>query len=140
MANDMNENLHGEEMIMLKREEGFILPLVMILSLLLSSLVIHQIELLETDRLFFQERKNYFHHGLLLQSASNEMLSQLKKSDTIEEHGQFSFGIGSATYHIVEINEQTATVQFETRTALAGGRKATVIYDVRTHTIIKWTE
>lgn len=125
---------------MLKRERGFILPLVIILSLIFSALVIHQIDLLESDRLFFKERKNYFQHGLLLQSASNEWLSQLKKSDTIEDNGQFVFELGIVTYRVMRLDERTVTVEFKSATELAGERKVIVTYELKTKTMIKWTE
>lgn len=125
---------------MLKRERGFILPLVIILSLIFSTLVIHQIDLLESDRLFFKERKNYFQHGLLLQSASNEWLSQLKKSDTIEDNGQFVFELGIVTYRVMRLDERTVTVEFKSTTELAGERKVIVTYELKTKTMIKWTE
>lgn len=127
-------------MAMLKRERGFILPLVIILSLIFSALVIHQIDLLESDRLFFKERKNYFQHGLLLQSASNEWLSQLKKSDTIEDNGQFVFELGIVTYRVMRLDERTVTVEFKSTTELAGERKVIVTYELKTKTMIKWTE
>lgn len=127
-------------MAMLKRERGFILPLVIILSLIFSTLVIHQIDLLESDRLFFKERKNYFQHGLLLQSASNEWLSQLKKSDTIEDNGQFVFELGIVTYRVMRLDERTVTVEFKSATELAGERKVIVTYELKTKTMIKWTE
>lgn len=125
---------------MLKCERGFILPLAMILSLLFSALVIHQIDLLESDRLFFQERKNYFQHGLLLQSASNEWLSQIEKSDTIEENGQFTFELGTVTYRVMRSDEETVTIEFKSKTELTGERKATAIYELETNSIMKWTE
>lgn len=124
----------------MKREEGFILPLAIILSLLFAAFVIHQINLLESDRQFFHERKNYFQHSLLLQSASTKLLSQLEKLDTIDEDGLLHFELGTVFYRVTTQNELTVTIQFTSYTSLTGERRATAIYGLNTHSIIKWTE
>ena len=125
---------------MANNDKGFILPIAIILSLLFSSVVIHYINLLETDRLFLQERKNFFHHNLLLQSAANEMLLQLENFDTIEMNGNFDYSHGSVTYEIKQSDEFTVTVEFISKTELDGQRKATVYYDREKKAITRWME
>mgnify|MGYP001945534818 CR=1 FL=1 len=126
---------------MIQRERGFILPLSIVLSFIFSAIVIHQIHLLENDRLFFQERQNFFQHQLLLQSASNEMQSLLEQSNTLlNDSGQFIFEQGMVHYEIINSNEHSITVRFESNTELPGERFATVMYNVDTYAIMKWTE
>lgn len=125
---------------MVNDNKGFILPLAVILAILFSGVVIHFINLLESERLFLQERKNYFHHTLLLQSAANEMLVQLENFDTIETSGQFEFYHGSVTYRIQQIEPATIKVEFISQTELEGQRKATVIYARETKSIQRWME
>lgn len=125
---------------MAHNNKGFILPLAVILALLFSSIVIHYVNLLETDRMFLQERKNHFYHSLLLQSAANEILLQIENFDTIETYGQFHFEYGSVTYHMTESDPVTATFEFTSKTELDGQRKATVIYDRETKSIKRWME
>lgn len=120
--------------------KGFILPIAVILALIFSSIIIHCVNLLETDRLFLQERKNYFYHSLLLQSAANEILFQMENFDTIETYGQFHFEHGSVTYRISETDPVTITVEFTSKTELDGHRKATVTYDRETKSIKRWME
>lgn len=126
---------------MIQRERGFILPLSIVLSFIFSAIVIHQIHLLENDRLFFQERQNFFQHQLLLQSASNEMQSLLEQSNTLlNDSGQLIFEQGMVHYEIINSNEHSITVRFESNTELPGERFATVMYNVDTYAIMKWTE
>lgn len=96
--------------------------------------------MLETDRLFLQERKNYFHHNLLLQSAANEMLLQLENFDTIETDGNFDYLNGSVSFKIKQSDEFTVTVEFISKTELDGQRKATVYYDREKKSITRWME
>lgn len=125
---------------MKKSDKGFILPLAIILSLLFSGVVLHFITLLESDRLFIQERKNYFQHQLLLQSAANEILVQLENLDKIETSGQFIFHHGTVTYNMTQIDEFTATFEYISKTEFSGQRKVTVVYDLTSKVIKTWTE
>lgn len=126
----------------MRNENGFILPLAIILSLLFAALVMFQIDLLESDRQFFQERKNYFQHINLLHSASIEVLSILEKQDTIEvgENGQLNFAFGTVTYEVNNISGEAITIKLFSTTGLTGKRQATFTFDQETNTIIKWME
>lgn len=120
--------------------QGFILPLAVILAFVFSGVVIHYVQLLETDRLFLQERKNFFHHNLLLQSAANEMLLQLENFDTIETNGQFDYEHGSVAYQILHSDHAAVTIEFMSKTKVDGQRKATVVYDRERKSITRWME
>ncbi len=126
----------------MRNENGFILPLAIILSLLFAALVMFQIELLESDRHFFQERKNYFQHINLLHSASFDVLLILEKKDTIEvgENGELDFATGTVTYEIDNVSNDAITIKLFSTTGLTGTRQATFTYDQETKTITKWTE
>lgn len=84
-------------MLPVTNQRGFILPLTMILSLLLITLVLHAVMLLNSDRAYFQASFASFQLQQLRESALADIDEQIQKK-TLPENGTFVYDRGTAIF------------------------------------------
>lgn len=112
------------------------MPLVVIMSFLFIALALHHIERLESDRFFLNERKNVFHHQMLLQKASIDMLADLEIIDTITERA-FDYREGKVTCEVIQNQAETVTVTMTSATKISE-HDVTITYHKENKRIIAW--
>lgn len=122
-------------------EHGFIFPLCLLLSFLLIATTLHQIERLHSERLFLDERINYFTHDTHFQMSTIEILSILSQLDTIDDmDGILTYDTGHVFFTVESDEHMRATISLTSSTPLAGERSILFQYDHAKKLVTQWSE
>ncbi|WP_100488603.1 competence type IV pilus minor pilin ComGG [Sporolactobacillus pectinivorans] len=119
------------------KQDGFILPLTMIFSLMALALVLHAILLLNSNRSFFQSVYSDFQLRQLRENTLAEIDRSIQEK-TLPESGSIVYDIGTATFKKYE------TVNgLEVKFTVNVGKNAEtdkIVYDQSNKEMIGWQE
>jgi hypothetical protein len=114
------------------------LPLTMVVSVLILSLVIHGIFLLDSERHFFQSSYSVFQLRQLRENAFSE-LSHAVQEKTLPEKGSFHYeGMGMVTYIVVSNGAETV-INLSLKSS-SRSQTDQVVFDPETAKITRWQE
>ncbi|GAY75290.1 competence type IV pilus minor pilin ComGG [Sporolactobacillus inulinus] len=121
----------------LNNQQGFILPLVMILSLVLITFIFHALFLLQSDRTFFQHAQTHFVLQQLRECALNDFQQKLQQGDLPHE-GSFNYHKGTVQYIVTE-DSAFVTINF---TVQYGDEREIdrIVYDRESGNPVRWLE
>jgi hypothetical protein len=91
-------------------QEGFILPLTMILSLIMLAFVFHALLLLNSDRQFFRQSYSRFQLQQLRECTLSDLKREMEQK-TLPNEGTFVYHKGTAQFIVTE-NENSLTIKF----------------------------
>jgi hypothetical protein len=120
------------------KQEGFITPLTMVISFILLSAVMHQIQVLEQEREFLEEEKQVFLMEQLLQIGTTDMLGII--SSTELDRGEFDYEHGSVTYQVIEATDEEIIVKLQAVTKHGRKNQAILFYNVKNKQLSEWRE
>lgn len=126
----------------MKREDGYILPVTLLISILLFTLFTYQINMYVVEKKFYKETEELYVLEGLMQMGVYDIKAELADIDDLENNLQ-----GSFTYPNGKVNYSTTLlanglVKIAVRSSTFSGRKyaAVFYYNSIEKTITKWIE
>ncbi|BBN99130.1 competence type IV pilus minor pilin ComGG [Sporolactobacillus terrae] len=121
----------------LNNQQGFILPLTMILSLVFIAFIFHALFLLQSDRTFFQHTQTHFVLQQLRECALNDFQQKLEQ-DALPDEGTFNYHNGTVQYIVTE-DSAFVTINF---TVHYGDEREIdrIVYDRESGNPVRWLE
>ena len=120
------------------REEGFILPVVMIVLFFFTAFVLFQIEQMQFDRDFLKERHDFIQENQMKKMAAADIIKKLQISEHLTE-GSFIYSQAVVKFNIVrkqDIAEVTVSLEFDKDHQ----GQLIFFYDGVTRKIIRWVQ
>lgn len=118
-------------------QNGFILPLTMILSLMLLAFVFHALLLLTSDRQFFRQSYSRFQLQQLRECTLSDLKREMQQK-TLPNKGTFLYHNGTVQFIVTE-NDDSVTIKF---TILSGESQEIdqIIYSKESGKPMNWLE
>lgn len=122
----------------IKQDNGYIFPVTLILSVIVSSFLLHQMENYRLEKMFYHESDQQFELEVMMKYAWDKVEEQLK-----EERGEISSSFvmprGEAIVTVKELGaEREIVIVCTTRTARE--YRATILYDMEEKKVLGWYE
>lgn len=122
------------------RDKGFILPLTLVFSFLLFSVLFHQISLYQSEKPLISGTETAFTLHRLTQMAAVDLENRLDTTVDAPVTGSFKYEHGRAVYEFVE-NDNGVIILGLTIVLDSGGEDFNYLYyDVNNKSIIRWEE
>ena len=123
-----------------KREEGFILPVTLIVLFFFSALILYQVTQLTIDRKFMDERKLLVKETELKKIAARDIVDQIDQTSNQEFSEDRHYPLGTVSYHVLMGEGEVYKV--EATLSLSEQQRATFqfSYDKSSSKIIRWLE
>ncbi|WP_456278306.1 competence type IV pilus minor pilin ComGG [Bacillus sp. AK128] len=122
----------------MNNEKGYILPFVLVLSLLLFFLLSHQVSIYITDVRFYKEKFEWYHLERLIQKTMAGLEVSVEHGDFKNKEMTFEEGKAIIQFSTVSTTEKRIDITVQTNNR----RKSSVIlhYHLLENKLIKWTE
>ncbi|MBU8908983.1 competence type IV pilus minor pilin ComGG [Desertibacillus haloalkaliphilus] len=121
------------------KQKGFIMPLTMVLTFIVSGVLLHQLQQYLNEKQFFYEQEQIYIIEQLAQMGAHD-LDDVLREDTVDTNGQFHYEIGTASYWIQEQLDDTLYVRLTLETIEGRKRLVRLYYDLETLTMKAWWE
>ncbi|WP_428909098.1 competence type IV pilus minor pilin ComGG [Niallia sp. Krafla_26] len=126
---------------MLRNQKGFTYPVTLGIMILLSTLLVTQIEQFLIERKMLNATESILKQDYYLLSAVEQIQTQLMKDENAAKNGTFHFKEGEVRYQILERSEGVweiaINIIIHDKDTLF---KGTAVYDRNLRKIVKWTE
>ncbi|MFC7394262.1 competence type IV pilus minor pilin ComGG [Scopulibacillus cellulosilyticus] len=120
------------------KQNGFILPLTVIIVSIFTFFLLHMIIACQMDRDFLRERLSLFEFGELSQLAKTDILAKIKEKD-FPKDGSMHYEIGNVDYQTKKVNENVIEVTLSMQKNTTK-QKQIFYFDVKQSQIVKWVE
>lgn len=120
-------------------ENGFILPVTMILLFIVTSSLFHQISIYEREKRFHFELEQKYNIDHMLQMATVDLIT-LVKTDEIVASGMFDYTKGKIYYWILAEDDEMIQIEFTVLTDKNRQRNVEMIIDKNQYNVINWLE
>jgi len=120
------------------QEGGFILPIVMIVLFLFTSFVLFQIEQMQLDTAFLNERHRFIQDNQIKKMAAADIIRKIQSSEDLTE-GNLHYTQGSVKYSI-ENNQDVAQVTASLTVDKDHQGQLIFYYDKTKQKIIRWVQ
>ncbi|WP_078379735.1 competence type IV pilus minor pilin ComGG [Sutcliffiella halmapala] len=119
-------------------EKGYIFPITLMLSVLLSGFLLHQIELYRMEKLFYAESDELFELEHMMKYSWDSVENELQ-TDTFPLLNSISFPSGTAT---ISTQDTYPIAQIKIICVTTNDRRyeATIQYDRAAYQVISWIE
>jgi hypothetical protein len=125
----------------MKTNEGFVTPLTVVSSFLILFFLLHQIQLLNTDRIALMEEQQIVLSESLVQMGTVDLMEVLKSSPVTEpQSGTFSYDDGTVSYTITVQEGNTLSITLMSETTEKRRSQVIMYYNQDTKTVTKWVE
>ncbi|WP_226680036.1 competence type IV pilus minor pilin ComGG [Sutcliffiella horikoshii] len=121
-----------------KQDKGYIFPVTLVLSVIISSFLLHQVENYRLEKMFYHESDQQFELEVMMKYTWDIVEEQLKE-EREEIISSVEMPRGEATVTVKELGtESELVIVCTTRT----GReyKATILYDMEEKKVLGWYE
>ncbi len=109
------------------------------LSILLVSVTLYNIQIFNSERDFIRTKTSWFHTSILLQHSREEILPQLRSAQLKSgDGGIFDFSLGKVEYFITDDVEGVLKVRFESVGERFGRGTGLLYYDYVNDQVIQW--
>lgn len=119
-------------------EKGYIFPITLMLTLLVSAFLLHQIELYKMEQLFYAETEELFELESMMKYTWDHVEKELQ-TETLPSNSSLSFPTGSATI-IIQDRGQNIEIKIVCLTKQGRRYEATIQYDPTAQQVVNWTE
>ncbi|MBM7646350.1 hypothetical protein JOD45_002578 [Scopulibacillus daqui] len=120
------------------KQQGFILPLAVIVVSIFTFFLLHVILISEIDRDFLRERISLFEFGELGQLARTDITAKITEKN-VPKKGSMHYAAGDVKYRTRKINDDVVEVAM-TLEKRAIKKKQTFHFDIKQGHIVKWEE
>ncbi|MGD6780911.1 competence type IV pilus minor pilin ComGG [Sutcliffiella horikoshii] len=121
-----------------KQDKGYIFPVTLIISVIVSSFLLHQIENYRLEKMFYHESDQQFELEVMMKYAWDKVEEQLKE-EREEIISSFEMPRGEAAVTVKELGTEREIVIVCT-TRMAREYKATILYDMEEKKVLGWYE
>ncbi|MGM7701955.1 competence type IV pilus minor pilin ComGG [Pseudalkalibacillus sp. Hm43] len=109
------------------------------LSILLVSVTVYNIQILNSERDFIRTKTSWFQTSILLQLSREEILPQLRSAQLKSgDVGVFNHSVGRVEYFITDYVEGIIKVRFEAEGTRFGKGTGLLYYDYVNEQVIQW--
>ncbi|MFE7061011.1 competence type IV pilus minor pilin ComGG [Sutcliffiella sp. NPDC057660] len=121
-----------------RMEKGYIFPVTLLLSLLVSSMLLHQIELYRMEKAFYTESGELFELESMMRYSWEKVEGQLEV-DSFPPLSNINFPNGNA---VITADEQYPVTQIKIICTTTKDRKyeAIILYERTTYRVVSWVE
>jgi hypothetical protein len=121
------------------RQDGYMTALSVMLSIILVSVTLYNIQILNSEREFIQTRISWLQTHTLLQIAREEVLEELR-ADQLRHGDQrtLTFSTGSVDYTVSEHRQDIFMIKFDVRGTEFGKGTGLLYYDYVNHIVFQW--
>ncbi|WP_417899632.1 competence type IV pilus minor pilin ComGG [Bacillus haimaensis] len=121
-----------------RMERGYIFPVTLLLSLLISSMLLHQIELYRVEKAFYIESGELFELESMMRYTWEKVEGELEV-DRFPPLSNINFPNGNA---VIIADDQFPVTQIKIICTTSKDRKyeATILYDRTTYQVVSWVE
>lgn len=121
-----------------RRDNGYIFPVTLVMSVIFSSFLLHQVENYRLERMFYHESDQQFELEIMMKYAWDIVEQQLE-----EEREDIASSIvlpgGEATVTVKVLAEEWEIIIVCT-TSIGREYKATILYDIEEKKVLGWYE
>jgi hypothetical protein len=119
-------------------EKGYIFPVTLLISLLLSSMLLHQIELYRMEKAFYTESGELFELESMMRYSWGKVEKELEL-DRLPPLSNIEFPHGNA---VITANDQYPVTQIKIICTTSKERiyEATILYERTTNQVVSWVE
>jgi hypothetical protein len=121
------------------KRNGFITPTTLVISLILFSVLMHQIKLLEQERDFIFEEKQVLILEQLLQMSTTDLLREIH-SNTEIENGSFDYANGTVSYSLIQNDGNEIGIRLKAVTKDGRTNQVVLYYNRSIQQLTQWTE
>lgn len=121
-----------------RMEKGYIFPVTLLLSLLISSMLLHQIELYRMENAFYTESGELFELESMMRYSWEKVEGDLEVG-RFPPLSQIDFPKGNA---VITANDEYPVTQIKIICTTNKGRQyeATILYEQTTYRVVSWVE
>ncbi len=124
--------------ILNRQENGYIFPVTLIMSVIFSSFLLHQVENYRLERMFYHESDQQFELEIMMKYTWDIIEEQLE-GDQHDISTLITFSRGSATVTVKDLGIEKEVIIICT-TKMGREYKATILYDMEGEKVIGWYE
>lgn len=125
----------------MRNEKGFIFPFTLIISMLFTYFMLHQIELYNIDNKVINEFEELAILGSLIQIGTVDIISEIDMSvEPYNASGSFHYSLGTVTYSLNKISDTLLRVDVQSETRQNRIYSVVFVYDYSIKAVTKWLE
>ncbi|WP_349407771.1 competence type IV pilus minor pilin ComGG [Pseudalkalibacillus sp. SCS-8] len=120
-------------------QNGYMTALSVMVSLILTSVLLYNIQLLKSERAFIEERIAWFQVDVILQLAREDLLSELRaEALQRDDTGTLMYDSGLVRFSVSSYDPNTYVVRLEAELDDIGKGTGFLYYDYVNKRVLKW--
>lgn len=119
-------------------EQGFILPLTLVIVFLISAFLLHEVKMYETEKQFMYTREDMFTLNQLMEMAHVDLQARLRNAKY--KDGIFRFPKGTVHFSVKKSGKDMLRITLQAETKNGGVHVSRVYYNKTKQKIVRWEE